>query len=224
MWYILLNFTVSPLSEFLCPYSILPKSVWLGMPLWYTPHHYILSLLVSWSILLGSNPGLLTPVFVACSTNMGEGLVTLITCSDVPGCVEEWHIPPKNASKWVHYWSQTRAVEWLSAQHQTVLVTFLGFRKPLYSCTEWMCHSSTRPWTSLHVISFTRPSPTLVLQATNAGVRRPGYQASITPNCTLSSLVTYALYGILPNLHWATSELPCNTVKISSVCYSNLRT
>jgi len=26
-------------------------------------------------------------------------------------------------------------------------------------------------------LSFTRPSPTLVLQATNAGARRPGYEA-----------------------------------------------
>ena len=32
----------------------------------------------------------------------------------------------------------------------------------------------------MHVISFTRPSPELVLQATNAGVGRPGYEA-ITP-------------------------------------------
>jgi len=38
--------------------------------------------------------GLLTPVFVACSTNTGEeGLVKLITCNDIPGRVEEWHIP-----------------------------------------------------------------------------------------------------------------------------------
>ena len=37
-----------------------------------------------------------------------------------------------------------------------------------------MCHSSTQcPGTSLHMISFTRPSPRLVLQATNAGVRKP---------------------------------------------------
>jgi len=28
---------------------------------------------------------------------------------------------------------------------------FLGFRKPLYSCREVMCHTSTRPGTSLHV-------------------------------------------------------------------------
>jgi len=41
-----------------------------------------------------------------------------------------------------------------------------------------MCHSSTHPGMSLHVISFTRPFPALVLQVTNAGVRRPGYEAN----------------------------------------------
>ena len=36
-------------------------------------------------------PGLLTPAFVACSTNMGKGLVKLITCCDVPGhWVDVW--------------------------------------------------------------------------------------------------------------------------------------
>ena len=35
-----------------------------------------------------------------------------------------------------------------------------------------LLHTST-----LHVTSFTRPSPALVLQATNAGVRRPGNEA-----------------------------------------------
>ena len=38
-----------------------------------------------------------------------------------------------------------------------------------------MCHASTRP---LHVICFTRPSLALVLQVTNAGVKRPGYEAN----------------------------------------------
>ena len=32
-----------------------------------------------------SYPGLLTPAFVACSTNTGEGLVKLFTCNDIPG-------------------------------------------------------------------------------------------------------------------------------------------
>ena len=33
--------------------------------------------------------GLLTPAFVACSTNAGEGLVKLNSCNDIPGRVEE---------------------------------------------------------------------------------------------------------------------------------------
>ena len=75
----------------------------------------------------------------------------------------------QTTSKWVCYLSQTQTVERLSTQHQTVLVTFLGLRKLLYSCTEGMCHSSTCPGTSLHVISFTRDSLTFALKATNAG-------------------------------------------------------
>ena len=35
------------------------------------------------------------------------------------------------------------------------------------------------PQDPLHVINFTRPSPMLILQATNTGVRRPGYEATI---------------------------------------------
>jgi len=45
-------------------------------------HHHLVSLY----------PGLLTPAFVNCSSNVGEGLVKLITCNDIPGRVEEWHI------------------------------------------------------------------------------------------------------------------------------------
>ena len=40
-----------------------------------------------------------------------------------------------------------------------------------------LCHSSTHPSTSLHMMNFTRPSPALVLQSTNAGVRKSGYEA-----------------------------------------------
>ena len=83
----------------------------------------------------------------------------------------------------------------LSAWHQTVLATFLGFRKPLYSCTEVhvMCHSSTRPgtFTVRHCTwpSFTGPSPVLVLQATNAGARRPGYKSYHFITCQWSMFV-----------------------------------
>jgi len=80
-------------------------------------------------------------------------------CSDVPGRVEEWHIPRKTASKWVRYRLQTRTVEQLSTRHQTVLVTFLGFRKSPYSCIEGMRHSSTCPGTSLHTTQFYQAFP-----------------------------------------------------------------
>ena len=72
-------------------------------------------------------------------------------------------IPGKTAIKRVRYWLQTWTVERLSARHQTVLPTFPGFRKPLYSCIE----------------GFTRPSPALVLQATNAGWEGLGTRLSV---------------------------------------------
>ena len=34
-------------------------------------------------------PGFLTPAFITCSANMEEGLVELLTCSDVLGHLEE---------------------------------------------------------------------------------------------------------------------------------------
>ena len=108
---------------------------------------------------LASYPGLLTPAFVASSTNTGKGLAKLSHVQWVPGHVEEWHIPRQTVSKRVHYWSQTWTVERLSAQHQRVLATFLGFRKLLYSCTEGMCHSSTHPGMWLHVTQLYQAFP-----------------------------------------------------------------
>ena len=99
-------------------------------------------------------PGLLTPASVTSSANAGEDLVKLITCNDVPGRVEEWHIPGKTGALLIANTDQ-KTTECLN---QTVLVMFLGFRKLLYSCREGMRHSSSHPGISLHVISFTRPS------------------------------------------------------------------
>ena len=90
--------------------------------------------------------------------NAGEGLVELshvqwrtLTCGGVAHS-------QKN-SKRVHYWSQTNTIEWLSARHKTVLITFLGCRKPLYSHTEGMCHSSTHLGMSLHMTQFYQAFP-----------------------------------------------------------------
>ena len=120
-----------------------------------------------------------TPAFVACSTNTGEGLVKLShlvwhtwTCGGVAHS-------RKTASKWVCYQSQTQTIERLSAWHQTVLATFLGFRKPLYSCTKGMCHSSIGPGISHHVTQFYQAFP-----HEKAWVR--GYMKLFTV-CTLAS-------------------------------------
>ena len=78
---------------------------------------------------------------------------------DVPGCVEEWHIPTKTPSKRVHYRLQTRTVERLNDRHQTVLAMFLGFKMLLYNYTEGMCHYSTHPGTSYHMTQFYQAFP-----------------------------------------------------------------
>ena len=77
--------------------------------------------------------------------------------------------------------NRKQTTEGLSTQHQAVLVTFVGFRKPLYSCIEGTCHFSTCPLTFWYVTArdqFYQSFPALVLQATNAEVRRPGYNAT----------------------------------------------
>jgi len=61
---------------------------------------------------------------------------------------------------------------------QTVLETFLGFRKPLNSCTEGMCHSSTRPGTSYHMTQFYQAFPHVSTASNKCWVRRPGYEAN----------------------------------------------
>ena len=82
---------------------------------------------IPWERSVVSYPGLLTPAFVACSTNNGEGLVKL---SYVQWCT--WM-----CGKVAHSWKnskevnalprlQTWTVERLSTRHQTVLATFLG--------------------------------------------------------------------------------------------------
>ena len=55
-------------------------------------------------------------------------------------------------------------------------MTLLGFRKLTESCTERMTVQLLQ-CTGMSRDTFTRPSPVLVLQATNGGVRRPGCEA-----------------------------------------------
>ena len=57
-----------------------------------------------WAWSQGYSLGLLTSVFVACSTDIGEGLVKFLMCSGVPGClVDAWRS--------VHSWITSMTVE-----------------------------------------------------------------------------------------------------------------
>jgi len=73
---------------------------------------------------------------------------------------------------------------------QSLLNACLWLWSVAHSCVDkdWlaiflkMCYSSTHPsdqhpGMSLHVMSFTRPFPALILHTTNVGLRRPGYEA-----------------------------------------------
>ena len=102
-------------------------------------------------------------------------------CNDVPGSVEVWHIPGKTTGKWGHYRLQTRTIEHLENSTSDSL---LGDVSLIQKATlELYSRNVPFLYTSRCVIArhqFTRPSPTLVLQVTNTGVRRPGYEAKWT--------------------------------------------
>jgi len=129
--------------------------------------------------LAASYPGLLNLAFVACIANMGEGLVKLITCNDVPGrLVDVWRsgtFPEKLQTSELLITN----MEWLSAWHQAVLAMFHGFRKLLYSCTEEMCHSST--WSpNVHVCHCTWSVLPGLLVASYPGLLAPAFVACST--------------------------------------------
>ena len=124
--------------------------------------------------------GLLIPAFVACSTNAGEGLVKLShvqwrtwTCGGVAcffcTAVKQLSETSPRLSD-VEYSVVLQSVFVIGS----ILAYLLG-----------MCHSSTRPGMSLTWLSFTRPSPALVLQVANAGMRRPWYKAKSSLQCYL---------------------------------------
>jgi len=99
---------------------------------------------------------------------------------------------------------------------------FLGFRKPLYSCTERMYDSSTRPGTSLHD-SVYQAFPHII---TDARERRPGYEANFSPlhNITCSSTLCTPLSVACtppppPFSHPLHSLTPC-TPSTSALPYS----
>jgi len=93
--------------------------------------------------------------------------------------VEEWHILYSCEAA---FWTQEMSPRLPDVNPLVTALSVVAIGNALtcgFSGNVPLLHMSTqRLAMSLHVISFTRPSPTLVLQAANAGVRRPGYEAS----------------------------------------------
>ena len=127
---------------------------------------------------LASFPGLLTPAFIT-STDAGGGLVILVTCSDVQG---RW------ACGGVEH-SFCTAAGWLSGPEKCHQDCLMSTAQSLSgSWMQLLAHSlavfqecATPPHVTCPPSKYqfyTRPCPALVLQATNAGVRRSGYEAS----------------------------------------------
>ena len=98
---------------------------------------------------------------------------------------------------WFHHSRRGEMV--LLMSRWTCRWTSVGFVGTVHLCEVWsiqswgpirnmpLLHTSTQsPGAPQHVISFTRPFPMLVLQATNAGVRRPGYKAWQTTHTTIT--------------------------------------
>ena len=141
---------------------------------------------------LASYTGLLTPVLVTCCHHTEEGLVKLVTCSDVSGC-------------WVDMWRSgmlLTAVRWLSEPKkccQDYLMSTAQSQCAVISSTlacvlTFFQECATPPQVhpmSLHVISFTKALLMLVLQVTNVGVRRPGWEGKLG----LGKI--YSFYGML---------------------------
>ena len=138
-----------------------------------------------------------------------------IMCIDVPKLwVDEWRSGTFcQYSCKAAFWTQKHCQGYMmsSAQffHGPYLWSVVQFTYLRFSGNVPLLHTSTqRPGTSLHVISFTWHSPTLVLQATNAGVGRPGYKARASERTSVRRVwwVTRPWHGstaaFLPQCWW----------------------
>ena len=132
-------------------------------------------------VLVASYPGLLAPAFVACSTNAGEGLVKL---SHV-----QWHtyLDVWRSGTFLLYsckaafWIQETSPRLSDVERSVIIWSVFAIGSAL-AYLLFFREYATPPYVQVYHttwLSFARPSPALVLQATNAGARRPGYQAIV---------------------------------------------
>ena len=135
--------------------------------------------------LQASYPGLLAPAFVTCSTNTGEGLVKLsrgMTYLDMWRSGTFLLYSCKAA-----FWIQERSTRLSDVECSVVLRSVFAIGSAL-AYLLFFQEGATPPHVQVrHTtwLSFTRPSPVLVLQVTNAGARMPGYEAKLPVHLAL---------------------------------------
>ena len=83
-----------------------------------------------------------------------------VTCNDIPGRVEEWHIPRKNTSKWVCYRSQTSTRPGMSLHDTNAVTPGYANHVSVYICSLLfaLIHESCfiKPKSTLHLPPFGR--------------------------------------------------------------------
>ena len=157
--------------------------------------------------------GFLAPAFVTCSTSLGEVLVNsprAMTYLDIGWTVEEWHIP-RNKQQVSEHTADHNHRPW-SDWAVDIGQSFLQFREPHPTAVqmEYATPPHVHP-TSRYVTACDdsyQAFPTLVLQVTNAGVRRSGYKAilnshhtPITNTETNCVLTTHKIFKPMRSLH-----------------------
>jgi len=120
--------------------------------------------------------------------------------------MEKWHIPLYSCK--AVFWIQLSDVK-----HSVILRSMFAIDST-FTYLLFFRECATPPYIQLcHCtwLGFTRPSPTLVLPATNAGVRRPGYEAMYSWPMAADLQCTYSW----PAYSWPmySQPDPCKTVK-----------
>ena len=132
---------------------------------------------------LASYPGLLTPVFVACRGRPGKTESHAMTYLDM------WRsgtfLEKQQVSALPITNTDCRTTERLTSDSLGNVSWIQEAALQLYRRIVSLVQVHHCTW-----LSFTRPSPALVLQATNAGVRRTGYE----DNPTLFHYCTHVVY------------------------------
>ena len=128
--------------------------------------------------------------------------------------VEEWHFP--SAQLWISFWTQEMLPRVPNVDRLVILWSMFAIGSALtYLWLFWECatppQSTQHPGTSLHVISSSRPSPVLVLQAKTLGWEGLGTRLGIFNESNLLQGMTVISIGMreITQKPWKKNHMYC---------------